>query len=483
MESDKSRLSWLSKPLFFIYLMGCLFFVFKNNPYLYSTETLKSMFHKKQSDEIHPVPQVKVGDLKAGDLTSAFVWRMNQNRSAFYNPATTFNYKYEKIWSRHLLLDGDAIFKSSLWVFDESGYYLYGSGAALAATDTSGLLRWKLKLSDPNSTFAAQPLITKTRVFALTTDGRLFAIDKDHGRVLWTVRAGVGSRGSPVLVGQRVLFFATEETADLNKVNKLFAAYAETGNIERLGTDDVGPITNYPPTINEELKSLYVASEAGNLFAFNYETGKLLFKTSTSDKILSAVVLADKKAIFSTMDGKLVAVDAKTGTLAWETDLESPSDSTPTFIPDYNYLAVMTNNGYLQTIDIKTGERKWKFLTHNSSSHHNTVAIRLKGRWIEEHSMKWQYKGWVIVAPCGDNRLCIYNPERGQIVDRMSLEGRLASEIMISGTDFVVSITTKDKDSGEEVMQLILLGEKRPGSDKTTPPPSSGVPPGTPGSS
>lgn len=59
MEPDKGRLSLLNKALSIVYIVICLFFVFKNNPYLYSTETLKSIFHKEKQDIQAPVPTLK----------------------------------------------------------------------------------------------------------------------------------------------------------------------------------------------------------------------------------------------------------------------------------------------------------------------------------------------------------------------------------------------------------------------------------------
>ncbi|MCB0364515.1 MAG: PQQ-like beta-propeller repeat protein [Bdellovibrionaceae bacterium] len=474
MEPDKGRLSLLNKALSIVYIVICLFFVFKNNPYLYSTETLKSIFHKEKQDIQAPVPTPQKGLLQTSDLKATFMWRMNPSRSASHDPNETFNRKYEKLWARDLWVDGDPLFRHARWSFDDSGFFLVADQPVLVATDPSGNLKWKLQLDEKNALFSAQPAITKTRVYATTTNGRVFCLDKQSGHIYWTIRAASGTRGAPILIGDQLFFFAVEEE-DLKKRTHLFSAHPETGEVTRVSKEDLGPINNLPPTVNETLNALYVASEAGNLFALNYESGKLLFKTSTSDKILSGVILAEKKAIFTTMDGKLVAVDAKSGTMAWETDLESPSDSTPTFIPDYNLISVMTNNGYLQTVDINNGERKWKFLTHNGSPHHNTITLRLKGKWIEEHEMKWRYKGWVILAPCAEKRVCIYNPERGQIVGRIYLDGPLTSETIVDGKEFMVSVLTKNKETGEETTQLLRLGEKNQ-VDKTTAAPSGGSP-------
>ena len=479
MEQEKGRLSLLRKGIFLIYVIGCLFFLFKNNPYLYSTETLKSVFHKEKGKNIHTVPDTTGFSGDEEELTPTSVWRLNRTRSGTFDAKTTFNRKYEKLWNRELWVDGDPSFKKAKWSRDDVGYYLIAGTQDLVATDHAGFLKWKLHLDDENSQFKTLPALTKTRVYATTSDGRVFCLDKANGRILWTVHPVKGTRGAPIIADGQLYFFGVEEE-ELKKRTRLFSANPWTGEVKRLSTEDVGPITDYPPTISNELKALYVGSEAGNLFALNYETGKLLFKTSTADKILSAITLADNKAMFTTMDGKLVAVEAKSGTMAWETDLESPSDSTATYIPDYKLVAVMTNNGYLQTVDVKTGERKWKFLTHSTAPLHSTLTLRLKGKWIEEHDMKWRYRGWVLLAPCATKRICIYNPERGQIVGRVYLDGPVTSEPVFDGKEFVVSVLVTDKDSGEESLQLVRFAEKKNKASKppTTPAADSGQPSG-----
>ncbi|MCB0386740.1 MAG: PQQ-binding-like beta-propeller repeat protein, partial [Bdellovibrionales bacterium] len=261
MESDKGRLSFFSKTLSIIYIVGCLFFVFKNNPYLYSTETLKNIFHKEKQESLLPVPTPQRGSLKEDDLKSTYIWRMNPHRSATFDPNETFNRKYEKLWSRDLWVDGDPLFRNARWAFDESGVFLVADQPMLVVTDPAGFLKWKLQLDDPEALFSALPAITKTRVYATTTNGRLFCLNKETGRIIWTIRAAQGTRGAPLIVDGQLLFFAVEEE-DLKKRTRLFSANPETGEVTRISKEDVGPINSYPPTINEALNALYVASEA-----------------------------------------------------------------------------------------------------------------------------------------------------------------------------------------------------------------------------
>lgn len=35
--------------------------------------------------------------------------------------------------------------------------------------------------------------------------------------------------------------------------------------------------------------------------------------------------------------------------------------------------------------------------------------------------MDWLHKGWTIWAPCGTSRFCIFTPNKGQLIQRVSL--------------------------------------------------------------
>ncbi len=467
MESESGKLNWLLRPLFFIYLFICLFFLFKNNPYLYSTETLKGIFHKEKGEAWHTVPEVSSPTQTEHhshneNLTVTYHWRQDDGRTGSYDEHKTVGRKYEKMWVRELVVDGSDAFKQAQFVWDDSGFYLFAKTPEFIKTDINGVIKWKLKLAHTTSLFSTLPVLTQSHLFVATEDGRLFSLDKETGRILWTAQPVKEIKGSPVLVENRLFFFGVREE-NLQKRTFLFQADPVTGLITQISSEDVGKINPYPPTVNADLNVLYIANDNGNLFGINYESGKLLFKTSTSDKILSALLLAEKKVAFTTMDGKLVAVDSRTGNLIWETDLESPSDSTPSFVPTFNYLAVMTNNGYLQAIDFRSGEKLWKFLAHNESPHHNTMTLRLDNKSVEQHEMKWKNKGYVIYAPCGSKRICVYNPDQGRIVSRIHLEGEMASEPIFDGRDFMISV--KVDPSGH--LKLMRLSESNGRSNVT----------------
>lgn len=459
MESEKGKLSIFLKTVFFVYLMICLFFLFKANPYLYSTESLKGFFHKEKESLTLTVPEINDQKNEEQELSVAHQWRQDLQRTGQINKDITFGRKYEKIWTRDLWVNGDEAFKNGRFAYDEGEFYLVANTSKLVKTDSDGLLLWQLNLAEKNSQFLNLPIITKTRIYATTQNGRIFCLDKENGHIIWTSRMEGKISGVPVLIKNKLLFFGLREEGS-KTANFLFHADPWTGSISQLGNEDVGSVNSFPPTINEETETLYVGNEEGQVFAISYKSGKLIFKSSTSTKILSGILFAEGKLAFTTLSGKLITIDAKSGGIIWETELESPTHNTPSYIPTFNYLALMTNNGYLQTVDFKTGEKIWKFLAHSEGTHKDTLILRLDGKAIEQTEMRWKNLGYAIYAPCTARKICIYNPDQGRIVGRIYLDGEMTSSPVFDGKEFMV--TVKDEETGNlKLMRLKESGTSR----------------------
>ena len=128
------------------------------------------------------------------------------------------------------------------------------------------------------------------------------------------------------------------------------------------------------------------------------------------------------------MGGKVVKLDgAKKGRQDWETELQRPPVSPPSFLPIMTKLSVLDDQGAIQTVDAKSGKPLWRYNIESQSRLKETWSARLKGMVIQETSMNWAYRGWSIWAPCSKNRLCIYNPDKGQLINRITVSGSLLS--------------------------------------------------------
>jgi alcohol dehydrogenase (cytochrome c) len=131
---------------------------------------------------------------------------------------------------------------------------------------------------------------------------------------------------------------------------------------------------------------LYYSGSYSRLYALDGATGKVvwsylpqldeaLIKKQTHSPYNRGVALGDGKVFVGTMDGRLIAVDQKTGKKAWDTKLINSEKLTvgftgaPLFVKQKNLVIIGAQGGEwpyrgpIFAIDASTGQKKWEFLT------------------------------------------------------------------------------------------------------------------------
>jgi alcohol dehydrogenase (cytochrome c) len=153
--------------------------------------------------------------------------------------------------------------------------------------------------------------------------------------VAWTHMPGRSTRGlqSMPLVADGVLYYS-------GSYSRVFALDGATGK----------PIWSYFPELDEELVSMQTHSP--------YNRG---------------VALGDGKVFVGTVDGRLIALDMKTGKQVWDTKLIDSKKLTvgftgaPLVVKDMVIIGSQggewTSRGPIFGVDVKTGQKKWEFFT------------------------------------------------------------------------------------------------------------------------
>ena len=129
--------------------------------------------------------------------------------------------------------------------------------------------------------------------------------------------------------------------------------------------------------------ALYISTSWSNVWAFNVRTGELLWefdpgvdraygRKACCDVVNRGVAVWEGKIFIGALDGRLIALDSKTGEQVWETQ---------TFDPELNYTItgapriikgnVIIGNGgaeygvrgYVTAYDANTGDLNWRFFT------------------------------------------------------------------------------------------------------------------------
>ena len=173
-------------------------------------------------------------------------------------------------------------------------------------------------------------------------------------------------------------------TYEEQRYSKLDAVNA--GNVGKLGlawsyTFDTNRGQEATPIVADGV--LYTTSAWSKVYAFDAKTGALLWEydpkvpgetgfKACCDVVNRGVALYDGKVYSGTLDGRLIALDAKTGKLVWsEVTVDQSKPYTITGAPRIVKGRVLIGNGgaeygvrgYVSAYDAKTGKLAWRFYT------------------------------------------------------------------------------------------------------------------------
>jgi outer membrane protein assembly factor BamB len=327
--------------------------------------------------------------------------------------------------------------------------------------------------------FVFSPVIKDGTIFTFDTSGVLSAVDLESEKKLWksrifkksflqnykTPRIGYGD-GRLVVIGGS---------------NQIAAADAVDGEILWSKSISSIPISN--PVIGKNLT--YVLSDNNKLYAFNSESGDLVFThsgVSRSTAILGAAdpVIIGDYLIVSYSSGEIYALNNKTGEALWSQDLNlnkatnsnfylNDIDATP-LVKD-GVIYTIGNGGLMMAIEVKTGNYLWRkniagltdfwgagdflFVINNDNK---LLAISKKTggiKWIsqlpyledeDKIQTKFTYSGLVmaggkLVISKADGEILIVSPVDGKIEKTFEIGKRIShAPIVIDGKIYLNSI-------------------------------------------
>ncbi len=286
------------------------------------------------------------------------------------------------------ILDNDNIYAASLdgkltaldvlkgkkkWAFSAKGSFvgspiLDGSNILAASVDhglysvelATGHQRWRF---DAGSPLLTTPAILNKKVI-VGSEGKIYGIDSDSGKQLWTVPSHSALLNHIVTDGSRI-FVANADgsisAVDANDGSILWTKiYAAKTTLNAISVQTAAPAVSNG--------RIYMCSNDGVLRALNAENGSEIWHTSApknADPLgLSSPVLRDDSVYIagSGEHGDVYAFDRREGNLLWKcTTGQFIAESAAKVSPDGKSLAIMGLRGRVSVVNTSTGKRLWGY--------------------------------------------------------------------------------------------------------------------------
>jgi outer membrane protein assembly factor BamB len=465
MDYDRRRTRWPVVFFYLVYVCVVVYLLFTNNHYLYSHKELRVALAGQQLESVTPVPRragagTPGGDGGAGEsLGPATYWNQGTpERTSHDATGTTRDKDYVAEWTKVIVEAGGAGEVRS-WAADESGVYVTGSGPWAFAFNPEGDVKWKFRFipQEPERGLL-DPVTDGKAVYLSRPRGQLAALDKADGRLRWKLALAEEILTAPVIMGNELWLIVKPLETERRRLEDAAAAAAPERKDSRKPPPNLpqhrfarvnratGELIGYSDAFATKDPTFVSWAKDENFLVFTADNkmtimgsddGKVVNAQTLPDSIKGPAVIAEGKIFLALTSGKVQAWElSKKGKFEWEIDLSATPASAPTYIPAYQRLAVLTSDGHFHIIDIKKPEHLWRFNLENHNPSQEIFAARLGGRHIENLQMKWEKKGWTAWAPCSDNRLCIYNPDKGQLISRVPSTGGVASGPLFVGKHF-----------------------------------------------
>lgn len=303
---------------------------------------------------------------------------------------------------------------------------------------------------------------TEELVYVATRQGKLQAL-ADEGINGVRVKSAFPPEASaerlpavhnPPVLGKKFLYVSSYD-GYLYAVDRATLQMGETG--WRRPKGEVGKPLVAGPALDAEQKVVAVGSEDGKLYAYNADSGELLWSPFvTGDKIWSTPLIANGVIYFGSHDRNVYAVSVADGRELWRFPTGGAVVTRPLLFQDTLVVGSFDRNLY--GINIRDGSRRWAFQSENwfwagavsngkvifaPSMDGNLYALDAGGRLLWAHNMASPIvatpalvaRGLVVASRAGKVSLLDTNPsDLGDV--------RVLSSLTFPGASFTAPLAT-----------------------------------------
>ncbi|MFC3050996.1 outer membrane protein assembly factor BamB family protein [Kordiimonas pumila] len=260
------------------------------------------------------------------------------------------NQKYERLISGPVAADGRV-------------FAVDTEGKVAAVSISTGKVLWSRLLENKEErsdvAFGGGVAYAKGKVFVTSGFGFVAALDATSGSELWRYKGAVPFRGAPTASDDKV-FAITHD-------NQMLALNPEDGSLlwDQVGiAENAGMLGAASPAYDGT--TMIAALSSGELIALRGANGRILWQDalSSSQRLTPLATLADidgnpvidsGKVIAASHSGRMVAIDMRSGERSWEADVASVT--TPWVAG--NFVFITTVDGQIACLAIGDGRVRW----------------------------------------------------------------------------------------------------------------------------
>jgi outer membrane protein assembly factor BamB len=272
---------------------------------------------------------------------------------------------------------------SSPAVADGIVYFISYDGVMYAVSAETGTLKWRFStggerrfeakgihgltpseqmIADPMDLFLSSPAVFNARVYFGSSDGNIYSLDAHTGVVIWSFATKDVVHASPAIFNNTLYIGSWD--------SYLYALDADTGQEKWRFKTGEDPVSHNQvgfqssPAVSDG--TVYVGCRDGHVYAVDAATGNKKWAYSTSQSWVNGTPAVRAGVVYvGTSDThRFYALDAKMGRLRFVVDVHALIFGSAALSGDLAYVGAF--NGRLYAIDTKSGAVAWQFQTEDS---------------------------------------------------------------------------------------------------------------------
>ena len=226
-----------------------------------------------------------------------------------------------------------------------------GDGEVIALSAGRRKVRWRLHIGASESS----PVVVGNRLYLGDWLGNVYAIDKRHGRIVWTAHTGGAVKGAVAVSGNRVYAGSYD--------GHLYAFDARNGRLVWRASSQprLFGTGRFYSTPAAAYGRVYIGSTDGKVYSFGATSGTIRWSHSTGGYVYGSPAIWHELVLIGSYDHWFYALDAATGNLRWRFKANGPISGSGTVINGIVYFASLTKKGRTYALNARTGRLLWTF--------------------------------------------------------------------------------------------------------------------------